>query len=190
FRSLEGKGGKIVIPQGVEKYYHFYNSYVNEDIFVKRDDKVYLSSGFNPLGRDRNFRFNKCLGYLTSDYDFPISFPKSCPRPNQEKISYLEPYCQNYILNIGKCEIPDYSKNSRIYNDSECALYINNNLSNIGCFRNYSEDENFLGNSWYIYLDDKNIITDDDCDAIYLRDQNGLVIDRYPYGIYGKAICK
>jgi len=183
---IEGEEGKIIIPQGVEKYYHYYNSYVNEDISIKQGDAIYLSSAFNPLGKDRNFRPNKCLGFLADSFDFPIPMPRNCPRPEIEEISHLEPCCEEFILRLRPCEIPDYSENPKIYSDSECVSYLDENFNNRGCFKKYSNDDDFVENEWHIYLD-KNIVVNNDCDILYLRDQNGLLIDKYSYG---RPICQ
>ncbi|XOB42574.1 MAG: triple tyrosine motif-containing protein [Candidatus Nealsonbacteria bacterium] len=185
--SIEGKQGKIAIPQGVEKYYHYYNSYINEDIFVKKGDRIYLSGGYNPLGKDKNFRLNKCMGYLTSSFDFPVSVPKSCPKPTRQDVSYLEPCCQQFILGLKTCEIPDYSENINVRSDKECIGYINKNLNNQACFINHSQDKDFLNNIWYIYLDGKDIVANDCYDTLYLKDQNGLVVDTYSYG---QPVCR
>ena len=185
--SIEGEEGKIVIPQGVERYYHYYNSYINEDIFVKKGDKIYLSAGYNPLGKDKNFRLNKCMGYLTSSFDFPIPVSRSCPKPTKQDVSYLEPCCQQFILKLKRCEIADYSENINIRSDKECIGYINENLNNRACFINHSQDKDFLSNVWHIYLDGKDIVANDCYDTLYLKDKNGLVVDIYSYG---KPVCR
>jgi len=185
--SIEGKNGKIIIPQGVENYYHYYNSYTNEDIFIKKGDRIYLSSGYNPLGKDKNFRLNKCLGYLTDSFNFPISISKNCPKPTREDVSHLEPCCQQFILRLRRCEIPDYSENINVRGDKECIEYINKNLNNRACFMNYWQDKDFLGNVWHIYLDGKDIIANDCYDTFYLKDQNGLIVNVYSYG---QPVCR
>lgn len=185
--SIEGKNGKIVLPQGVEKYYHYYNSYTNEDIIIKKGDRIYLSAGYNPLGKDRNFRLNKCMGYLTNSFDFPVSIYRNCPKPTKEEISHLNPCCQKFILRLRSCQFPDYSENIDVRGDKECMAYINENLNNRGCFINHSQDANFLGSIWYIYLNGKNIVANDCYDTLYLRDQNGLLVNTYSYG---QPVCR
>lgn len=185
--TLEGEEGKVTIPKAVEKYYHYYNSPGPEDILVKQGDKIYLSAGFNPLGRDKNFRVNKCMGYLTNSFSFPIPLSRNCPKPTKGEISDFDPCCQQFISSLSRCEIPDYSENKNVSWDSECTSYIDQNLNNLGCFRNYSEDNDFLENVWHIYLNGKDITVTDNCDIIYLRDQNGLVVATYSYG---RAVCR
>lgn len=184
--QIRGKRGSFVVPGGIEKYNPYYNPVPNEDIFIKRSDKIYLSGASNPFGRGRNFRPNKCLGYFTHYRDFPIPLPKNCPRPEREKISHLDPCCQEFILRLGRCEIPDYSSNLRIATDSECVAYLNKNFNYGGCYRNYSRDEDFIENNWHIYMN-SNIVASDDCDTLYLRDQNGLLVDKYSYG---RPVCR
>lgn len=183
---LEGKGGKVAMPKGVEKYYHYYNLPQPEDIFITYGDAVYLSSGFNPLGRNRNFRPNKCMGYLVNSFDFSVSISKNCPGPTNKEISHLEPCCQEFIRYLTPCEVPDYSERPKIYSDPECVSYLNENFNNVGCFKNYSQDKDFLENIWHIYLNGKDITVSNDCDIIYLHDQDGLVIDKHSYGY---AVC-
>jgi len=185
--SIEGRSGKIIIPQGVEKYCYSYNFYPNEDIFIKRGDKIYLSSDYNPSKKDRNFRSNKCLGYLANSFDFPISISKNCPKPTKEEISHLNPCCQKFILRLRSCELPNYSENIDVRGDKECIEYINENLNNRGCFINYSQDTNFLGNIWHIYLNGKNIVANNCYDTLYLRDQNGFLVNTYSYG---QLVCR
>ena len=184
--QIKGKKGSFTIPQGIEKYNPYYNPVPDESIFVKRGDKIYLSGASNPLGRGRNFRPNKCLGYFTNYYDFPIPLPKNCPKPTKEEISHLSPCCQEFILQLGRCEIPDYSSNFRISTDSECVAYLTDNFNYAGCYRNYSRDEDFIGDNWHIYMN-RNIVVSNDCDTLYLRDQNGLLVDKYSYG---RAVCR
>ena len=183
---IKGKEGKFIIPKAVEKYYHYYNSPLPTDILVKRSDRVYLSSGFNPLGRDKNFRLNRCMGYLLDSFSFPILISRDCPKPSSKDISHLEICCQRFIRSLRTCEIPEYSDKAKVYSDSECVSYLNENFNNVGCFKNYSQDENFLKSVWHIYLNGKDITTKNDCDILYLRDQNGLLVDSYSYG---RAVC-
>lgn len=184
--QIKGRSGRFVVPQGIEKYSPYYNPVPTESIFIERGDIIYLSGGSNPLGRGRNFRPNKCLGYLANYRDFPIPLSKNCPKPTREEVSHLEPCCQEFILKLGRCEIPNYSNNPKIYLDSECVSYLNENFNYAGCYRKYSRDEDFIGNNWHIYMN-RNIVVSDDCDTFYLRDQNGLFIDKYSYG---RPICR
>lgn len=190
--EIEGKNGKFNIPQGIEEFNPLITNIPSKDIIIKYRDKIYISSDSNPLGpKGLNFRPNKCMGYLTSSRNFTIPISKNCPRPESEKLpSYLEPCCREYVLSLKTCESPKYQgmKEYNLFEDSNCMYYITFNFSYAGCFANYFQKENFSENEWHIYLDRKEReIMDEEVDTIYLRDQNGLLIDKYSYG---KVCCK
>jgi len=184
--QIRGKRGIFIIPGGIENYNPYYNPVPDENIIAKRGDTIYLSGAANPLGRGRNFRPNKCLGYLTNYYNFPISLPLNCPKAKSEEISHLNPCCQEFILKLGSCKIADYSNNLKISTDPECVAYLNENFNYAGCYIKYSQDKDFIWANWHIYMN-TNIVVSDDCDTLYLRDQNGLLVDKYSYG---RSICR
>jgi len=182
--QIRGNKGVAIITKGIETYLP-YDSNPVEDIFIRYSDTIYLWGTSSPLGIDKSFRPNKCFGYLTDIYNFvpSISSSKRCPSIKLEDISHLGEYCQDFILRMGGCKIPDYSGNLKIIFDSECTSYISayveKNFNYQGCFRNYSKDKDFLSNYWYVYLGHD--ITSKLHDTLYLRDQDGLVVDKYLY---------
>ncbi|MBU2540146.1 hypothetical protein KJ786_03235 [Patescibacteria group bacterium] len=178
--SIESMQGKFPIPQGMEKY-NPSNTFTS-NIFVKSGDRIYLSSSQNPLGRDNNFRLNKCLGYLKNYQTFPIYFYDNCPRTENYEVTSLRSSCQNYILVLGTCEIPDYGSNYAISTDSQCTSYINDNFSYSGCVSKHSKDQDFFQNEWHIYMN-QNLINRS-VDTIILRDKSGLLVDKHTYRIY------
>ncbi len=184
--QIKGKRGSFFFPKGTKRYHPFSNQTQNDDIIVKSGDTIYLSGTSNPLGRGINFRTNKCMGYLAEYYNFPIHISKNCPKLKKEDISHLSYCCQEYISKLRSCEIPNYSQNYKISNDSECVYFINNNLNYHGCFRKYFNDPDFLQKNWHIYTN-FDIVVQNDCDTIYLRDLNGLFVDEYHYG---SPVCK
>ena len=173
---IKARKGEIIISQGIEKY----QSHITpKNIIIKENTKIYLINDSNPLGRNRNFCLNKCFGYIKNYRTFYPSFYASCPKPKLEDISHLRPYCQEYILHLSSCEIPNYSNDIKIATDSECVSFLNNTFNYSGCFKKYSQDENFLKNSWYVYVGTD--IVEPLHDTIYLYDPNGLLVDEYMY---------
>ncbi len=183
----EKRGASFTIPQGITKYRP--SSQSTRDIFVQKGDRIYLSSAENPLGRDNNFRPNKCFGYLTNNNDFEINIYSRCPSINSynedflEEISHLEPYCQEFIIDkrgeIARCETPNYEENTQVVRDEECVSYIQNNFTYKGCFKNHSSDDDFLKSEWHIYT--RKDIVKGKIGIFYLRDKNGLFVDKYIY---------
>lgn len=182
--QVEGRMGKATIPEEIDEYLLGQSS--DNNIIVKQGDIVSLSSGRGPLGKKTGYRLNKCLGYLTKSSSYSLPLPGSCPKPTKEEISHLNPCCQEFILRIGGCEIPDYSWNSKIYQDSECLSYLERNFNYNGCIRSHIGDRGFLLNTWHVFLN-IDVATADFCDTIYLRDQNGFFVDKYDYG---RDVCR
>lgn len=185
------KSSKIAftIPKGVEKYQPAYlllnrSQIPTDNIRVQGFSKIYLSSALSPLN-NISFRLNRCLGYLTNYYHFPIPIYKNCPKPSRydeqfiKEISYLQPSCQKYILNLNYCQIPKHWEIPEVATDKECVNYLNKKFNYQGCFSEYSQDKNFLKNEWHIYIN-RNLKMGS-LDIIYLKDKNGLVVDKYLY---------
>ena len=180
--QIKSKTKTSIIPSGIEKYYPNQDT-ASSSMYVSRNHNVYISGGFNPLGSNKNFRLNKCMGYLENYNDFPINISASCPKPTSEEISHLGYYCQKFIQSSSRCTIPDYSSQKNIMFDNECASYIQEYFNYAACFNQYEKDSDFLQNSWHIYLNSKNILTDNNtCDTLYLKDSNGLFVDKHSYG--------
>lgn len=185
--EIRGKYGSFVIPKGIENYNPLSAPLLSQDIFVGEGDIIYISGDSNPLGgKDSNFRPNKCMGYLTWDHNFSIPLSRDCPRPQKEKLSrYLDRCCQDYILSLGSCELPNYQRmqNYGLFIDPDCVSYITSYFNYPGCYANYFQSQDFFKKEWHIYMDRKyREIISQDCDTIYLRDKNGLFVDKYNYG--------
>ena len=166
----------MIIPKGIEKYQA---DEISSDIIIKESLYIYLIGDSNPLGRDKNFRVNKCFGYLKNRYSFYPSFYSYCSKPKLEDISHLNPYCQEFILRIPRCKTPDYSDDLKIIFDMECRDYIDARFNYRICFKDLSRDEDFLTNYWYIYRDTN--LVEPLHDTIYLYDSNRLIVDKYMY---------
>lgn len=167
---------EITIPQGIEKYQSLV---LPHDIFVKRGDKIFLIGGKSPLGRRKNFRLNKCFGYFLSSLNFFPWFSKNCPKPSLKEISHLNPYCQDFILRLSRCKIPDYSDNFKVRANLECKSFIRETFNYNSCFKKHSKDEDFLKSYWYIYTSPD--VAHKLHDTLYLYDKNGLLVDKYLY---------
>lgn len=174
--KVSARKGEIKIPQGIEKYESHREP---KDIILSGSGTIYLIADENPLGRNKNFRLNNCLGYLKEYNNFYPSFYTYCPKPKLEEISHLNPWCQEFILRLSRCEIPNYSNNLKIALDSQCISFLNDNFSYSACFENYNQDEGFLKDTWYLYT--KSDIAHELHDTIYLYDQNDLLVDKYTY---------
>lgn len=186
--QVEGKRGSFTIPKGIEQFNPLITTLpFLKGIIVKKGDLIYISSLANPLGpRDWSFRPNKCTGYLTNTRNFPISISKNCPLPNLQRLPrYLTAACKEFIATLGSCQTPKFQKmqDYQVFEDSNCLSYVNFIFNYNGCFALHFQEENFLENQWHIYLDRaEREIMERETDTIYLKDQNGLLVDKYSYG--------
>jgi len=174
--KIKTRKGEITIPQAIEKYSPLVSP---KDIYVQRGEKIYLIGASNPLGNNVNFKLNKCMGYLKNYHKFYPSFSSLCPKPSLKEISHLTPFCQEYILRLPRCKIPNYSNNFQIANNYQCTSFLKDNFSYSNCFKKYQKDEDFLKKYWYLYI--KSNLVNKLHDTVSLYDQNGLLVDRYIY---------
>ena len=175
--QLKGRLKTFDFSKGIQAYHPIFNAVPNKDIIIKRNDTIYLSAASTPLGLASVFKTNQCAGYLDDLRTFPIPIPEDCPEIEEDDISELDQCCQEYILDLEECELP---KDTYAL-DSECRDYVTNNISYEGCFSKYSKYNDFLGDEWHMYLN-FNLVLTGECHTLYLRDQNGLFVDKYSYG--------
>lgn len=185
--KLSGKRGNVLIPQGIENYNPLVQTLQSQNIIVKQNDVISVSSDPNPLGGSNwSFRTNKCFGYLKNSHTFPIYVSDNCPRVQSDKLpSYLEKCCREYLSTLWSCQQPTFQKMESygILKDSNCFTYLTTNFSYKGCYANYYQTKDFWENSWHIYLNNRDReIMDIQCDVISLYDKNGLLVNKYEYG--------
>lgn len=173
---IKTRKGTFATPKGIEKYQ---KNMPLDNIIIKEQLSVYLIGDVGPLGSNQNFRTNKCFGYLNQTLDFYPSIYNSCPKPELENLSNLNPYCQDFILHQYSCKMPNYSKDFKISTDSQCVSYILDYFTYNGCFKRHFQDDDFLKDYWYVYLD-RNFVQEYH-DTVYLYDQYGLLVDQYAY---------
>ncbi|MFH1462441.1 MAG: hypothetical protein ABIG08_02005 [bacterium] len=183
--EIKGKYGSFLIPKGIETHNPLIESRQSQNIVVKKGDAIYISSEENPLGnKDWSFRPNSCMGYLNNSHNFTIPISNSCPKI-EEPPRYLDKCCKEYIATLDNCQQPKYQKlvEYDLLKDSQCMNYLNSRFNYYGCFVNFYQEKNFLQNQWHIYLDrESREIMDNNLDTIYLRDKQGLLVDKYEYG--------
>ncbi len=184
--KIKGNKGEITIPQGVELYLSV--GATQKDILVKRYDAINVFSGQSPFLTIKNFRPNKCFGYLALSYgaSFPFRYSKICPKVDCANFSYLNQSCQTALNTMDdSCTALNYSKYPQVASDPACESYANNYASSYlnynGCMEHYSKDADFYKNEWDIYAGFS--IYCKCTDTLYLFDQNGSLVSSYHYEI-------
>jgi hypothetical protein len=145
------------------------------DIEMHNGDNVYLYSSRGPF----NLRLNECIGYIAQNNPTIPSISSYCPPIDRSEIQNFTGACQNYILSIPSCTVPDLNDIRIPINDYACRDYIANDLNYNACFNAHASDPNFLMNQIWVWMGAN--VADQYHDQVQLLDRNGLLVDIYNY---------
>jgi hypothetical protein len=174
--------GEIVVPQAIGVYNPSGLS-SQGDIILSANDYVNIYVGNSPIGK--NFRLNKCTGYLANDYVFFPPLPQNCPASSRSDTSYLSGPCQNYINSLWGCKVPDKSSDSfyasiggSSRDEVNCRAFLDT-INQDGCFKKHRFDSDFFSNEWRAWIN--SYILDSQHDRVLLLDKQGLLVNEYTY---------
>ena len=171
--QLKSHTGSEYVPQAVEVYQPS-GFAPAQDIHLGSGQTLYLYSSPGTI----NLRLNECIGYLEKDLNTNPQLPLTCPYINQSQISNFTGQCQNYILSIPACTVPDNNSLQIPQTDYACQQYLNT-MNYGGCFNAHVSDANFLSNQWWAWTGTN--IAGSYHDVIQLFDRSGLLVDQYSY---------
>jgi hypothetical protein len=177
--TIKTKSGTVTIPQAIERLSYPFSSGDNSDIKLAYKNEIIISVGSSPQGI--SFRTNKCTGYLDQLSQFEPSLDENCPYLEESAYSHLKKTCRDFIDDLNRCEIPDYSDNWDVSLDSQCTNFLNEKFNYSQCYKDYYQEVNFLEDEWRVFLGKSIDILDNEGDTIILRDKSGLVVDEYSY---------
>ena len=144
------------------------------DIRIQNGDNVYLYSTPGPF----NLRLNKCIGYIARSNPTIPPIPQSCPSVDRSQIQNFTGACQNYILSVPNCTVPDLNDIRIPYNDYGCRNYLAN-MNYLTCFTNHAGDSDFLSHQIMVWMGAN--VVDQYHDQVQLLDRKGLLVDVYNY---------
>jgi len=177
--TVQTKLASLDIGQATKKLSYPYTYSNQVDIELKEDDKLVITAGLSPIGVD--FQTNKCTGYLDQS-DFSPALDNNCPYVDSSDYDHLNDHCRDFIDDLNKCELPDYSDNTDVGGNSECTSLLNERFNYNYCYNDYKDDPDFYEDEWHIFMGrTSNDIMSDVSDTIILYDQNGLKVDEYYY---------
>lgn len=174
--TIESNNRSYTIGHGV-KLFRLTSSLIWQNIVLGPNDSLTIVGANSPI--TVNFYLNRCFGYLANSYNFYNLFRLDCPRPLENDISYLSTACQQYINNLGRCQIPTTNDINRFANDFSCQQFLNSYYGYENCVNRYQNNSDFFQNQWFVFLN--NSFADNNHDKIILKDENGLVVDAYQY---------
>jgi hypothetical protein len=158
-----------------------------DDIILQRNDRVYLTKGFSPVGI--SFRTNKCTGYFEENRTFIPSLAIQCPLPKNENLpNFSNNYdsneaCLDVIDRIPKCSTRDsaFLRDLPDTVPSSCKTYITAKVNYNTCVSNHFSDTDFPGNEYRVYFNKFGPLWRERSDKITLYDSNNLVVDSVSY---------
>lgn len=180
--KIKTNHGEIVVPQAINVYDHSGVS-PQGDIVLSANDYVNVYIGNSPIYR--NFRLNKCIGYLGNDYVFFPPLPQNCPTPSRSSISYLSGKCQAYVTSLWGCKVPEKTSDSfyasiggSSIDEVNCRAFLDT-INQDSCFKKHRWDDDFLSNEWRVWINSYTL--DSQHERILLFDKQGLLVDEYTY---------
>lgn len=173
---IKTKREEVIMPQAIEVYEPS-GLAPSQDITLKYGDYVYLYSSKSSI--NRNFKTNKCMGYLENTYRFQPPLSTSCPalyRSRSDIVDFTS-RCQDYITSLYSCVEPSPAPPVPV-DDTACRDFLRQ-VNYGGCFNKYSKDADFLSREWKIYLNLNPL--DPSHDRVQLINKSGTVVDEYFY---------
>lgn len=171
---------ELEIPKAIN-IYEPSGSSQETDIYFESGNNMNIYSNTSAIGK--NFRLNKCIGYLENFYKFTPPLSLNCPPIySREEISTYAGYCQNYIMSIGSCKLPDINYYNSIPGTDQgnaCRQFLNS-ISYNNCFQKHKNDNDFLSKEFRIWVN-QNTLLDPQHDRLLLFDENGLLVSEYIY---------
>lgn len=167
------RGGEY-IPQAVQVYDPLGLNPAT-DIRLTNGDMLNIYSTWAPV----NLRLNKCMGYLPNKSQFNPPLPQNCPYVDRSSLQSLSGACQNYILSLWSCAMPNMASFQIPQNDYACVNYLQNHFSYYSCFDEHQADSDFLSHEIRVWIGGSPL--DPSHDRVLLLDRAGLLVDTYSY---------
>ncbi|MDP3727294.1 MAG: hypothetical protein Q8R35_01490 [bacterium] len=154
----------------------------DQDVILPSGGEVIIFSG--TPGYQKNFRENRCAGYLNEFYSFTPTLSNSCPDATLNRSQLLNRgfsgACIDAVDAIATCRLPAGPFQAGVIGQG-CIDYMNQNFSYAGCVKNYRDRGDFLGNTWRVALRRITKMYDPLHDRVTLRDAQGLLVDEFEY---------
>lgn len=184
-----GQGTAFVSPIGTNIF---------QNIVLKPYETAYVTTG--SVGSQSpykivSFKENICSGYLEDlpEYNFTPPLGRNCPRPSDETgIANLDTECRKFIERMPSCRTPEFNTKD-IYGEicyncvdntplsSPCVSFIKNHFNYSSCILYHTNDTNFSGRIWRVFLGRGWEMWAKDYESIDLFDQLGRLVTHLTY---------
>lgn len=148
------------------------------NIALNYGERAVVATAISPIGK--NFKINKCSGYLAQGKSFSPAISFSCPRISDLNLPRsLNNRCIDYIESLNSCAVPTINADTGINND--CAEFVSQHASYTGCLADHKNDSDFIQPEWRIYLGKNAEMWGQKHENIQLFDQSGNLIKETSY---------
>lgn len=153
-----------------------------QPVVLRSGESIIVTSGFSPTGA--SFRENRCMGYLSSAYNFDPPLSSTCPAPSETLAltdQNLQRYggdCIDYVRSIPQCGRPTTIPISL---PAACRIYIANTFSYNGCVDAQRTQADFGLDTWRLFIGSASELWGNGHDSIRLLDEYGRTIDAVIY---------
>jgi hypothetical protein len=174
-------GGEVFIPKAIADYNPLYYLPPEGDIVLYPGDYLNVYSWSNRFFGGRNFRLNKCIGFLKSIYNFDPKLPGNCPTPDQSEIITFSGRCQTFIRSLNSCDMPTANELNSFSGPSDltCRAYLER-LNYRYCYEANRNKADFFSHEWRAWLN-VSLPFDREHDRLLLFDKDGGLVDEYVY---------
>lgn len=181
--TLKSKSSGVTVTIPKATYLYFADtSNVEQDIYISKNDVVYLVTGRSPNGA--SFKINKCSGYLTQFQKFIPSISNRCPLPRDEDLSsipnrVINDACFDYIERMPRCRIQTAPLPQNW--SAECYDFIYEEINYPSCVNTHKNDSDFYLGEWRVYLKRSESIWKRSREEIVLYDNVGKIVSTLKY---------
>ncbi|OGG40853.1 hypothetical protein A2118_01650 [Candidatus Kaiserbacteria bacterium GWA2_50_9] len=177
----DATGNSTAIPKGTETPIA---GTVNaaQDIVLSPGMRAIIVSGQSPIGA--SFRENKCIGYFSTFQTFYPSLSQNCPVPSDELAAFYgtgyirDPFCIDYVNRLSRCHV---ALTPPAGASGSCQNFLVKYLNYSGCVDTHKNDNDFLGNTWRVYLGRSGPMWRKTHELVKLLDVNGKTVDAFSY---------
>lgn len=184
---------KVILPISAVEYYNPYSSSGNAKVplVLNPGESLIISVGERPAGRKlpltTSFKENVCMGYLEnlSGLDLEPSLSVRCPSEldfvDKDKV---RDECYSLVRRLPRCTEPKVVNdcvNSYCEVPSSCRRLVEDIFGYENCFNKRKNQDDFLGDTWRVYLGYSSNIFRKSNGYLALYDNQGLLVDRIEY---------
>lgn len=172
--KFQGNYGSAVIPRAID-IYEPSGLAPEGEIYLRDRDYVNIYTNTSAIGK--NFRLNKCLGFLGQYNKFDPALPQNCPTDYPQGVTTLSGRCQDYLRTLGYCRVPE--NDPPVPQDDYACREFLKTVNYAGCLDRHRFDKDFLDREWRVWIGSR--FADPRHDRILLLDRQGLLVDMYTY---------